>query len=508
MKIKMLMEPSFALPSQFFALWVLSLRLCTCNYLNHISQDLFQVIEAEVASAEKSNILRKSLSRDQRKTILVFTKLFGSYEWPNLRSMEGDTFLKKYGCPFTNCRLKYNTDDVHMDGANLMDANIVVFHDKDMPDWATLKELSNSARPKDQIWVYFTGENPFHSHHDVEYLDDLFDWTMTYKRDSDIWLPYFRFFPKASQLPRLTTNYAKSKKYLIAWLVSNCGLMRERVVDELYQLLPVHVGGSCSKFYPDKLECESNNDCDKKIKDFKFYLAFENNLCDDYITEKYWYRAISNGVVPIILGGSLYNSRFSVIPGSYINVLDFKNIDALVEYIKYLDSNDTAYNEYFKWKSKYSLWKPICDWPYEPYWACQMCMRLNIGIQRKQRIKMSKYWSPDSNCKKHERYLDIFLEKSGHDFHDFDSRRQAAVNPYNTINKELDYQEEATGNRQKGVEDSYEGPPQVAFDFETREESNMTLLNGYDFVDYREYNVLLFFSCAVIGFLIFIFKVR
>jgi len=34
-------------------------------------------------------------------------------------------------------------------------------------------------------------------------------------------------------------------------------------------------------------------------------------------------------------------------PKSYINIMDFKNVKKLVDYLKYLDKNDTAYNEYF-----------------------------------------------------------------------------------------------------------------------------------------------------------------
>ena len=42
---------------------------------------------------------------------------------------------------------------------------------------------------------------------------------------------------------------------------------------------------------------------------------------------------------------------------SYIDVFDFKNLTQLAEYIQHLDSNDTAYNEYFQWvKCALSFW--------------------------------------------------------------------------------------------------------------------------------------------------------
>jgi len=386
----------------------------------------------------------------------------------------------------------------------LKNASIVIFHDRDMPDVFQLRHL---VRPTGQIWVYFTGENPLHSHHDLQYLDDVFNWTMTYKHDSDIWVPYFRYFPKRIPKTEPKVNFAKNKKKLIAWLASNCGLMRERVVHELQQLLPVHVGGQCSSFYRDKLDCASTKDCDRKISDYKFYLAFENQLCDGYVTEKYWHRAIKNNVVPIVLGGSSYGDPRVAIPGSYINVLNFKNIDMLAKYIKYLDSNHTAYNEYFRWKEVYTLWEPFCDWPYEPYWACQMCIRLNKGIRKTKKVKLSKYWSSSSSCIGFQSYLQIFLENSGHNFQAFDERRSAAENPYKGISRELDYEEVKIDERNV-VDDSLGDLEDRSENIVDGDEAAKMFLLQNGVLENGEYNILLLFSLAVIGFILFLFKVR
>ena len=53
-------------------------------------------------------------------------------------------------------------------------------------------------------------------------------------------------------------------------------------------------------------------------------------------------------VIPVVMGGADYTKL--AIPGSYINVLDFKSVKQLAEYLHYLNRNDTAYNEYFKWR--------------------------------------------------------------------------------------------------------------------------------------------------------------
>ncbi|KAL9982593.1 hypothetical protein ACROYT_G004655 [Oculina patagonica] len=47
--------------------------------------------------------------------------------------------------------------------------------------------------------------------------------------------------------------------------------------------------------------------CLEEYQRHKFYLAFENSLCVDYITEKYWRNSLERGLVPIVLGGARYS---------------------------------------------------------------------------------------------------------------------------------------------------------------------------------------------------------
>ena len=58
-------------------------------------------------------------------------------------------------------------------------------------------------------------------------------------------------------------------------------------------------------------------------------------------------------IVPVVLGGGDY--AHSAPPGSYIDALAFPTVARLAEYLLYLDANDTAYNEYFRWVLKSSL---------------------------------------------------------------------------------------------------------------------------------------------------------
>ncbi len=81
---------------------------------------------------------------------------------------------------------------------------------------------------------------------------------------------------------------------------------------------------------------------------YKFYLSFENSVCEDYVTEKF-FKVLNYNKIPIVLGGANY-AKFAP-SKSYIDVRDFQPIGQLAEYLKYLDKNKTAYSEYFEWKS-------------------------------------------------------------------------------------------------------------------------------------------------------------
>ncbi len=69
-------------------------------------------------------------------------------------------------------------------------------------------------------------------------------------------------------------------------------------------------------------------------RDYKFYLSFENSLCEQYSTEKFW-RRLGEPVVPVVM--SRGHLQRTAPPHSHINVEDFASPKALAEYLLYLD---------------------------------------------------------------------------------------------------------------------------------------------------------------------------
>ncbi|EDO35970.1 predicted protein, partial [Nematostella vectensis] len=184
----------------------------------------------------------------------------------------------------------------------------------------------------------------------VSPLNGFFNATWTYRSDSDFSAAYATYVP----LSPTEMDYSKGKTSLVAWVVSNCSArLRNEFVAELMKYIDVHVYGSCSSHYNQTRVCNRGK-MSKCLKKYKFYLSFENALCKDYITEKYWDRLGEEDVVPVVLGGADASDYSRVaIPGSYINVWDFKSVKELAEYLKYLDKKPAAYNKYFQWRSYY-----------------------------------------------------------------------------------------------------------------------------------------------------------
>lgn len=99
--------------------------------------------------------------------------------------------------------------------------------------------------------------------------------------------------------------------------------------------------------------------------DYKFYLAFENVNCKEYITEEFYKNALSYNILPIVMGARPQDYKQNAPLHSYIHVEDFKSAMNLAQYLNELDEDDSMYNMYFAWKGTgelidTKLWCRIC----------------------------------------------------------------------------------------------------------------------------------------------------
>ncbi|EDV24256.1 uncharacterized protein TRIADDRAFT_3614, partial [Trichoplax adhaerens] len=257
---------------------------------------------------------------------------------------------------------------------NISDA--LLFHGADsiMNKTETFR-YRDSVSPR-QLWVYHSYENPAVTHGFAvrsgifPFHNNIFNVMMTYARDADIRVCYGNFIKGDFRKQcKENYNYAKGKNKLIAWVASTCYPGRQAFVKELAKFLPIDIYGKCGN-----LSCPRDGTCRRKISSqYKFYLSFENFICRDYVTEKFFIHSLGRALVPIVVNGANFQDETIAPPGSYINVQDFKTLLQLADYIKLIAANDALYNSFFKWKATYKDHSSSCNMQSG---MCKLCTNL------------------------------------------------------------------------------------------------------------------------------------
>ena len=335
----------------------------------------------------------RSCFSNATKTILFYTPMFGSKPWPGTTSTE--EYLLK--CPTKKCHITYDIYDIGK-------SDLVIFHARDMPSYLRTKEIQQIHKYRcPQQRMAFLNQESIVNDPDLELLlslpEGFFNWTITFKRESDFHYPYAHYIqlPSAKRPARIP-DYAAEKNKFVLWAVSNCGRTRDKYVKKLLKYIKVDVYGDCSENFGQDNQCERSSNCDDIFSSYKFYLAFENSVCTDYITEKFW-RTLGWNSVPITLTRDFYTPDV-VPPGSFISVQDFPSVKALAEYLLYLDKNDTAYNEYFTWKKEFVYTETLGI----THTACDVCDALHNECIKPKFYKdiFKTFWNDNVDCKEKE----------------------------------------------------------------------------------------------------------
>ncbi|VBB25648.1 unnamed protein product [Acanthocheilonema viteae] len=155
---------------------------------------------------------------------------------------------------------------------------------------------------------------------------------------------------KSENLPYDEKTILKNKTSAIFWLVSNCNTIskRELAVEKLGKYIMVDKYGACADNPYKRDACKRASECEKDLGAMNFfYIAIENTVCKNYVTEKYFDRYHLPSV-PIVMRRKTYENLIP--PLSFIPMDDFESAQAMANYLIALMSNKTAYLEYFKWR--------------------------------------------------------------------------------------------------------------------------------------------------------------
>ena len=304
--------------------------------------------------------------------------------------------------------LMYNEPcELTRDPAKFAESNAVVFHGKDLPLPENFIKLRSKPLLAGQLWVYFNLESPKNTKK-VPSNEMLFNLTVTPQQNSDIVHPYGYHSKTMESWPKKVD--IKSKTGFVVWCVSNCAVrFRNDFVHLMQRYARVDVFGKCSRDFGPVRICDHNTEeCEQYLSRYKFYLAFENSLCTDYVTEKYW-GALHRGNVPVVMTANVD----TLIPGSFIDATKFETVQKLVIYLNYLHKHDEEYLKYFAWREKYEIDYELGDARRADVWLPQLCnFLLDMDWSQRRIVNISKFYSVEENCpKKKENEIIKIIER-------------------------------------------------------------------------------------------------
>ncbi|XP_007566223.1 alpha-(1,3)-fucosyltransferase 7 isoform X1 [Poecilia formosa] len=287
------------------------------------------------------------------------------WKWPFGRSysLKGNVCLDLYKIP--NCTL--------VDQRSLFpSAHVVVFHNRELVQGSQQLPIE-LPRPQGQRWAWMSLESPAHNGN-LKKFANIFNMTISYRRDADVTIPYGELLPLETE-SNLVEDSHINKTSLVCWVVSNYRNQhrRSQVYKELSATVPVKVYGRWNKMPL------SSEDLLPTISRCYFYLAFENSLAKDYVTEKLWHNAYKGGAVPVVLGPPISDYKAVAPEHSFIHVDEFSSVRELGKYLQRLAEDRKRYEEYFNWKKHWKV-KVHGDWRES---LCKICLQYNSLPQHK-----------------------------------------------------------------------------------------------------------------------------
>ena len=247
------------------------------------------------------------------------------------------------------------------------------------------------ARGQNQLFIMQSHEPPTKLGHAYIRGGNFYNLTATYRSDSDIFLPFWYVQKKTRtssrnnviELPQMKVKRQGSDA-MIFWIVSHCKTpgKRDQYVNDLKQYIKVDVYGGCGKHCPKK-------DCHfylGKTGKYKFYLAFENSACSEYISEKPA-RGMGAGLVPIVYG-ALSSKQYldKMPPNSYIDTRNFTSPKHLADYLIHLDNHPNEYVAFHAWRRDYEIKTPKR--------FCSLCNFLHdYSTIHHRTVDWGRYWT-------------------------------------------------------------------------------------------------------------------
>lgn len=239
-----------------------------------------------------------------------------------------------------------NCWQITTDRALFQSATAVLFHLPTLSDnlWEYI-----SYKESGQIWIAWSRE----SEHNFLWVDNaefalLFDLTMGYRQTDDILYPYYKYgYSRLLAEQQDTKTDRDNVCMLISSSFDKTG--RFEYLMDLMQYLSID---SYGKWQQNKALEHDRGRASKLdlYRKYKFVIAFENVVEEDYVTEKFFDPLLADSV-PIYLGATNIQ-EFQ--PGSncFLDVRNFSSSKELADFIEKCCSDDGLYQQFHFWKQE------------------------------------------------------------------------------------------------------------------------------------------------------------
>ncbi|KAM3965946.1 alpha-(1,3)-fucosyltransferase C [Aphomia sociella] len=319
-----------------------------------------------------------------------FTNPFGEGQMPFISNT----------CSYINCYITSKKTLLNRDNRNF---DAVIFDVHNLRHWKNIHlPRERSIRQK---YVFYGKRSSDDTPICALFVDKYFNWTWTYKLHSDIVSPfievknlkgdivapslYMKWIENMTDLTIKQVQELKLKTKAVAWIITNCQTRyhtkRMMFAKELQQALKEY--SLVLDIYGCRnLECPSES-CLKAIEEgYYFYLAYEDSITEDYVTEEVL-KGYNHSAVPIVFGGANYHHFLP--EGSYINAR-YTTAEKLAAVIVYSIRNPAVYQRFFHWRNHYTIHEA-----HATTGICKLCEYLNDEnkfIRRSVHENLRKWW--------------------------------------------------------------------------------------------------------------------
>lgn len=326
------------------------------------------------ASSDSNSTKRPAVSKSRKWTLVDirkhFNNSFSGSEFQHLQPaglhrilwfnmppwMESHDFMSL--CDYNNCEVTQDRNLIR----NVSAVLFCVIH----PGMGYTPPLGQ--RDPNQVWVFYGLEAPFNYHYseyESQHWRNMLNWSMTYRSDSDVQEPYGVLQTLGKPKEKDYDKIFRGKTKMVIWVVSHCitHSKREDYVREMQKYISVDVFGMCGTKFTQELA--------DLVKDYKFFLSFENSLCPDYVTEKF-FKYFSYDLIQVVRGGVDYDK---LLPNdTFINTAKFPDAKTVAQHLIDVGSDPTRFTHYLRRKDMYDAYTE--NFTYKNS-MCELCRKLN-----------------------------------------------------------------------------------------------------------------------------------